>query len=233
MDTLVLVTNDQKCWKTESCELDGLTPLWGSVICCFLFCYLLWTLLAIWQIRPLIGRHIIVWLLYYLFRGCCQEAPGSIYSCSGLAEESGAYNVSLIQRWLTQRYISFCSIHHSGHFPQLQHRQLQQPADSFWAGADLNWEASCASRNRSWPGSIFFKSGDRAEDWGTGGGARRKIGRVGASRTWHWEKWSSSGPAFDLWPHSLCDCSSFIWTQKFTFVKLYIWRNRQYSNFRN
>jgi len=30
-------------------------------------------------------------------RGCCQEAPGSIYSCSGLAEESGAYNVSLIQ----------------------------------------------------------------------------------------------------------------------------------------
>ena len=31
MDSLVLVTNDQKCWKTESCELDGLTPLWGSV----------------------------------------------------------------------------------------------------------------------------------------------------------------------------------------------------------
>ena len=32
MDSLVLVTNDQKCWKTESCELDGLTPLWGSVV---------------------------------------------------------------------------------------------------------------------------------------------------------------------------------------------------------
>ena len=31
METLVLVTNYQKCWKTESCELDGLTPLWGSV----------------------------------------------------------------------------------------------------------------------------------------------------------------------------------------------------------
>ena len=31
MDTLVLVTNDQKCWKTESCKLDGLTSLWGSV----------------------------------------------------------------------------------------------------------------------------------------------------------------------------------------------------------
>ena len=36
MDTLVLVTNDQKCWKTESGELDGLTPLWGSVHTCFL-----------------------------------------------------------------------------------------------------------------------------------------------------------------------------------------------------
>jgi len=34
-------------------------------------------------------------------RGCCQEAPGSIYSCSGLAEESGAYNVSLVQSCYT------------------------------------------------------------------------------------------------------------------------------------
>jgi len=34
-------------------------------------------------------------------RGCCQEAPGSIYSCSGLAAESGAYNVSLVQSCTT------------------------------------------------------------------------------------------------------------------------------------
>ena len=27
-------------------------------------------------------------------------APGSIYSCSGLAQEAGAYNVSLVQRWV-------------------------------------------------------------------------------------------------------------------------------------
>ena len=28
METLVLVTNKLKCWKTESCELDGLTAVW-------------------------------------------------------------------------------------------------------------------------------------------------------------------------------------------------------------
>ena len=32
METLVLFTNVQKCWKIESGEPDGLTPLWGSVV---------------------------------------------------------------------------------------------------------------------------------------------------------------------------------------------------------
>ena len=31
MGLLILVTNDQKCWKTKSSELVGLTPIWGSV----------------------------------------------------------------------------------------------------------------------------------------------------------------------------------------------------------
>ena len=31
MEVLILVTNDQNCWKTESGKHFGLTPLWGSV----------------------------------------------------------------------------------------------------------------------------------------------------------------------------------------------------------
>ena len=30
---LILVTNDQKCWKTQSAKPIGLTPFWGSVSC--------------------------------------------------------------------------------------------------------------------------------------------------------------------------------------------------------
>ena len=51
-----------------------------------------------------------------IWRGCCQEAPGSIYSCSGLAEESGAYNVSLVQRWVNTLVIgtiNFSSWNHT------------------------------------------------------------------------------------------------------------------------
>ena len=32
MEVLILVTNEQNCWKTESGKHFGLTPLWGSVI---------------------------------------------------------------------------------------------------------------------------------------------------------------------------------------------------------
>ena len=32
MEVLILVTNDQNCWKTESGKHFGLTPLWGSVL---------------------------------------------------------------------------------------------------------------------------------------------------------------------------------------------------------
>ena len=31
MEVLILVTNEQNCWKTESGKHFGLTPLWGSV----------------------------------------------------------------------------------------------------------------------------------------------------------------------------------------------------------
>ena len=31
MEVLILVTNDQNCWKTESGKHFGLTTLWGSV----------------------------------------------------------------------------------------------------------------------------------------------------------------------------------------------------------
>ena len=31
MGLLISATNDQKCWKTKSSELVGLTPIWGSV----------------------------------------------------------------------------------------------------------------------------------------------------------------------------------------------------------
>ena len=41
MRFLILVTNDQKCWKTQSGKLVRLTPFWGSVIT---MCYKRWQL---------------------------------------------------------------------------------------------------------------------------------------------------------------------------------------------